>query len=407
MIVPSIDLMGGKAVQLRQGRDKVLERDDVHALAERFARVGEIAVIDLDAALGQGDNRELVKGLCRRFPCRVGGGIRTADRGREMLRAGAEKLIIGTAATPEFLASFKPEQVIVAVDEKAGEVVDQGWRRGTGESAVARVRALEDRCSGFLYTVVDREGLLQGTALDRIRAVREATARRVTAAGGISSVEEVKALAAMGVESQLGMAIYTGVLEPEALLVSLVDFDKGGGLAPTVVEDEEGRLLMVAFSSPGSLERALSEGRGVYFSRSRNEVWVKGETSGHRQTLVRARLDCDRDALRFTVRQEGPACHSGEDTCFGRLPFSLPGLERVLRDRLASPRPGSYSSELLKDERAICRKLNEEAYESIDARGPDETTWEVADLVYMATALLVTRGLSWRDVLRELRGRER
>src|SRR5207244_1029960 len=177
MIIPSIDLMGGKAVQLRQGKEKVLERDDVLALAERFSRVGEIAVIDLDAALGTGENRALVRKLCRRFPCRVGGGIRTVDEGRALLKAGAERVIIGTAAKPEFLKGFKPEHVIVAVDEKAGEVVDQGWRRGTGESALDRVHALAPLCSGFLYTVVDKEGMLEGTSLERVKAVRDAAPR--------------------------------------------------------------------------------------------------------------------------------------------------------------------------------------------------------------------------------------
>lgn len=406
MIIPSIDLMGGKAVQLRQGREKVLEREDVMAIAERFSRVGELAVIDLDAALGQGENRELVRALCRRFPCRVGGGIRTVEEGRALLAAGAERVILGTAARPEILAGFKPEQVIVAVDERGGEVVDQGWTHGTGESAVERVRALEPFCSGFLYTVVDKEGLLGGTALDRIRAVREATRRTLTAAGGIASVAEVRALADMGCEAQLGMAIYTGALEPEALLIELADFNKQGGLVPTVVEDEEGRLLMLAYSSRESLAAALREGAGVYWSRSREALWRKGETSGHVQRLVRARLDCDRDALRFTVAQTGPACHTGADTCWGRRASSLGALEAVLRERLERP-TGSFASQLMADERAIRRKLHEEVWEVSDAASARDTVHEAADLLFFATALLVKRGLSWTDVLRELRGRER
>jgi phosphoribosyl-ATP pyrophosphohydrolase len=405
VIVPSIDLMGGKAVQLRQGREKVLERADVFELAERFSRVGELAVIDLDAAMGKGENRELIRELCRRFPCRVGGGIRTAEEGRALLRAGARRVILGTAARPDILAGFKPEQVIVAVDEKGGEVVDQGWTRGTGESAVDRVKGLENLCSGFLYTVVDREGLLQGTALDRIRAVRAATRRTVTAAGGISSVDEVKALADMGCESQLGMAIYTGRLEPEQLLIDLTDFGPGG-LCPTVVEDEEGRLLMLAYSSPESLGLALRQGEGVYFSRKRRAVWRKGETSGNVQKLLRARLDCDRDTIRFTVRQKGPACHTGQDTCFGPRANALADLEAVLRERLE--RPGdSYASKLMADERLIRRKLHEETWEVSDATTPRDTVHEAADLLFFATALLVKRGLGWREVLSELKGRER
>jgi len=405
-IVPSIDLMGGKAVQLRQGKELVLEREDVIGLAERFARSGDLAVIDLDAALGKGDNRALVRELCRRFPCRVGGGIRSAEEARALLRAGARRVILGTAARPEVLSELKPEHVIVAVDERAGEVVDHGWTKGTGASAVERVRALERYCSGFLFTVVDREGMLGGTSLERIKAVKDATSRTVTAAGGITSLEEVRALAAMGCESQLGMAIYTGVLEPESLLVGVTDFAKGGGLAPTVVEDEAGRALMLAYSSPESLLLALKEGRGVYWSRSRGALWRKGETSGHTQTLLRARLDCDRDALRFTVRQEGAACHTGAPSCWGDARTDLADLEAVLQDRLERP-TGTYAGKLMADEARIRRKLHEEVFELNEARSSEETVGEAADVLFFATALLVKRGLSWRRVLDELRGRER
>jgi phosphoribosyl-ATP pyrophosphohydrolase len=407
-IVPSIDLMGGKAVQLRRGEpeEKALERADVLDLAERFARVGEIAVIDLDAALGRGENRDLIRALCRRHPCRVGGGIRSADEARALLRAGAERVILGTAARPEVLRELRPEQVIVAVDEKKGEVVSEGWTRGTGESPEERVRSLERYCSGFLFTVVEREGMLEGTSLERIRAVRAATRLPVTAAGGITSAEEVRALAGMGCESQLGMAVYTGRLALEPLFASLVDFEKQGGLAPTVVQDEAGRLLMLAWSSPESLETALREGVGAYWSRSRGRLWRKGEESGNTQALLRARLDCDRDAIAFTVRQTGPACHTGAPTCWGRAPTRLADLEAVLRERLAHP-SGSFASLLMQDERKIRRKLHEECWELDEAAGPEETVAEAADLLFFASALLVRRGLSWDDVLRELRGRER
>jgi phosphoribosyl-ATP pyrophosphohydrolase len=413
VIVPSIDLMGGKAVQLRRGEPgaKALERDDVDALAERFARVGELAVIDLDAALGRGSNRALVERLCRRFRCRVGGGIRTVEAGRELLQAGAERIIIGTAATPELLRQFKPEQVIVAVDEKGGEVVAEGWTRGTGARVLDRVRALEPFCSGFLYTAVEREGMLGGAALDGIRALRAATQRTVTAAGGIASVDEARAIVEMGCEVQLGMSIYTGRIEVEELFAAIADFGnglvhEGHRLLPTLVEDDEGELLMLAWSSPESLVLALREGRGVYWSRSRGALWRKGEESGHVQRLLAARLDCDRDAIRFTVRQQGPACHTGQDTCWGRRRPRLGATEGVLRERLERP-TGSFASKLMADERLIRRKLHEESWEVQDASDERATLHEAADLLFFATALLVKRGLGWADVLKVLRGRER
>jgi len=408
VIVPSIDLMGGRAVQLRRGDpdDCALAVDDVLGLAERYARVGDLAVIDLDRALGRGDNEALVRQLCARFPCRVGGGIRTVELGRALLRAGAQQIIVGTKAEPAFLEQLAPSQVIVAVDERGGEVVDEGWTRGTGVSVLDRVRALSPYCSGFLYTAVDREGLLAGTALGRVRAVREATDRRVTAAGGIASIEEVRALAEMGVESQLGMAIYTGALDLPELFCALTDFQKHGGLVPTAVVREDGVLLMLAWSSPDTLRAALTEGVGIYWSRSRQKVWRKGEESGHTQALLRARLDCDRDTVRFTVRQTGPCCHLGQDTCWGEAAPTLGALEAILQDRLDHP-TGSFGSKLMASERLIRRKLHEEVWEVSDAETPDETIHEAADLLFFATALLVKRGVRWEDVLRALRGRRR
>ncbi|MBI2571318.1 MAG: phosphoribosyl-ATP diphosphatase [Candidatus Schekmanbacteria bacterium] len=406
MIIPSIDLMNGKAVQLRHGAEKVLEREDVLTIAETFSRIGELAVIDLDAALGHGDNRELIKTLCRRFPCRVGGGIRSAEEARAFLRAGARRVILGTAARPEVLSALRPETVIVAVDEKNDEVVDCGWTHGTGESVIGRIKELEAYCSGFLYTLVDREGMMQGTSLDRIRAVRAATSNSVTAAGGITAVEEVVALAGLGCEAQLGMAIYTGALELAELFVAITDFGRSSGLCPTVVENEDGETLMLAYSSPESLRLALRDGSGVYYSRSRKTLWRKGESSGNTQHLLRARLDCDRDAIRFTVRQAGPACHTGAPTCFGAMRPALSRLETILTDRKDHP-VDSFASRLMQDEQLIMRKLHEEVWEVSHAGSVGETTHEAADLLFFATALLVKRGLSWTDVLYELRGREK
>jgi len=406
MIIPSIDIMDGKAVQLRQGKERVLEREDVFALAEEFSRVGEIAVIDLDAALGQGDNRDLVRALCKRFPCRVGGGIRSAKQARELLKAGARRVIMGTAAKPEILKELKPEQVIVAVDEKDGEVVDQGWTHQTGESVLDRVKALEPYCSGFLYTLVDKEGMMGGTSIERIRAVVEATKNPITAAGGITTKEEVKTLVSMGCSVQLGMAVYTGKLDLNELFVHLVNFEKGGGLCATIVEDTVGRNLMLAYSNQESLLQALQEGKGVYWSRSRQALWEKGATSGHTQKLLSARLDCDRDAICFRVEQAGPACHLETPSCWGDLEMRPEDLERTLRDRLENP-TDSFGSKLMADQTLIRRKLHEETWEFSNAETLDETIHEAADLFFFASALLVKRGLSWSDVWRELKGRQR
>jgi phosphoribosylformimino-5-aminoimidazole carboxamide ribotide isomerase len=216
MIVPCIDLMDGKVVQLVQGRDKALEGDAPLEMLRKFAAFREIQVIDLDAAMGKGENSVLVELLASRARCRVGGGVRDAARARRLIEQGAHRVIVGTAAfTPalqEIAAAVGPERVIVALDSKGGKVVVKGWVEATEFTAEEVIDRMAPFCGGFLCTYVDKEGMLQGTDLDWFRRLRAATDREITAAGGITTMDDVRQLAAMGVHAALGMAIYTGRL---------------------------------------------------------------------------------------------------------------------------------------------------------------------------------------------------
>jgi phosphoribosyl-ATP pyrophosphohydrolase/phosphoribosyl-AMP cyclohydrolase len=308
--------MNGRAVQLRQGREKVLDGGDPRELIVEFRKYGDVAVIDLDAAMKKGSNLELICELCEAAECRVGGGIRDEKTARACLDAGAKAIIIGTAATPELLKKLPRERTIVALDTSGGEVVVEAWRKGTGRAPAEVASRLEQYCSGFLYTIVDKEGMLGGTDLEAIRNLRDRTSNRITAAGGITTIEEIVKLESIGVDSQLGMAIYTGKLDLTEAFAAVVDFDKSADLAPTVVQDSDGTVLMLAYSNRESLIASFRSGKGTYWSRSRGELWQKGATSGNFQELLAARYDCDRDTLLFTVRQHGPACHTGKRSCF-------------------------------------------------------------------------------------------
>ena len=208
--------------------------------------------------------------------------------------------------------------MIAALDAVDGEVVVDGWRTRTGRTIADRMAELRGRVGGFLVTFVEREGRLGGTAIDRVPAlIAAAGSARVTIAGGVTTAEEVAALDRLGVDAQVGMALYTGALPlADAFAAPLVS-DRPDGLWATVVCDPRGVLLGLAWSDRDSLRRAIDEGIGVYHSRRRG-TWVKGETSGDRQDLLRVALDCDRDTVRFTVRQHGAGfCHAGTTTCFG------------------------------------------------------------------------------------------
>jgi phosphoribosylformimino-5-aminoimidazole carboxamide ribotide isomerase len=217
MIIPCIDLMDGKVVQLVQGRDKALEGDAPLEMLRKFAAFPEIQVIDLDAAMGKGENSALVELLASRARCRVGGGVRTPERARRLIEQGAHRVIVGTAAfTPvmqDIAAAVGPEKILIALDSKNGKIVVKGWQEGTDLTAEKVVRELEPLCGGYLCTYVDKEGMLQGTDLDWFRRLRSATKHEITAAGGITTMDDVRALREMNVHAALGMAIYTGRLD--------------------------------------------------------------------------------------------------------------------------------------------------------------------------------------------------
>jgi phosphoribosylformimino-5-aminoimidazole carboxamide ribotide isomerase len=227
MIFPCIDLMDGKVVQLIQGREKALEGPGPEEMLRRFAAFPQIQVIDLDAAMGRCSNDALVRTLASRAVVRVGGGVRTAGRAQALLDEGAHRVIVGTAAfgnagpDHSFLKSLRDaagrERIIIAVDSKAGRIVVKGWQESTALSAEAILGDLEPYCSGFLCTYVDKEGMMQGTDLDWFRRLRAATSLELTAAGGITTIDEVRALLAMRIHAALGMTIYTGRLPLAAL----------------------------------------------------------------------------------------------------------------------------------------------------------------------------------------------
>jgi len=223
MIVPCIDLMDGKVVQLVQGREKALEGKSIDEMLQLFEGFPQIQVIDLDAAMDRGSNSGLVKYLAGHAIVRAGGGVRSIGRAQQLLAQGAYRVIVGTGAfsIPGFLeelaAAIGSERVIVALDSKDGRIVVKGWREATDLTAIEVIAKLEPYCSGFLCTYVDKEGMLQGTDLDWFRSLRRGTNHELTAAGGITTLADVAALTALDIHCAIGMAIYTGRLDLDEL----------------------------------------------------------------------------------------------------------------------------------------------------------------------------------------------
>lgn len=403
MIIPSIDIMDGRAVQLVGGEKKALDAGDPFPIAERFSVAGEIAVIDLDAAMGKGWNKDLIKKLVRKYRCRVGGGIRTHEAAVEWLDAGAARIIIGTAASPEFLAGLPRERVMAALDARHGEVVVEGWKKGTGRGIMEGIDALRAHVGGFLVTFVETEGRMQG--FDRALAasvIKRAGGARVVIAGGVTTAEDVAFLHAAGADAQVGMSLYTGKMELADAIISPIA-DKGP-LWPTVVADEHGQALGLAWSDLESVREAVRTLGGVYHSRKRG-LWRKGGTSGASQTLLRIDLDCDSDALRFTVRQKGAGfCHNGTWTCWGD-DSALPAIEKRLKSRLSDAPAGSYTKRLFGDPALLRAKITEEAGElaaASESGSREEIIGEAGDVIFFTLAAMIKAGVSLEEVEREL-----
>lgn len=222
MLIPSIDLSRGRIVQLVQGERLAVETDAIDVWIERLKRFPLVQLIDLDAAKDEGSNDTLAARLIAALPCRVGGGVRTADRAAALVDAGAREVILGSVLFPggrpdaavadAVAAAIGRDRLIAAVDSRAGRVVVRGWRAAADVPTIEAIRALDAHVGGFLYTHVDTEGLMQGIDMTAVRAVRAAASVRVSAAGGITTTDEIRRLDEMNVDAVVGLAIYTGKL---------------------------------------------------------------------------------------------------------------------------------------------------------------------------------------------------
>lgn len=417
MIFPSIDILDGKVVQLRQGKDLIVSESDVLRRAEEFAMYGILGVVDLNAAFGNGSNDEIIKELCRRYECRVGGGIRTIERAKEILSWGASRVVVGSAAftkngvATDFLQTLVDavgkERIAVAVDYKGNRIVVNGWTAETALEPLSVISAIEPFAAELFVTCVDREGMEMGSDESFFSVVRRSTDMTITAAGGFSDAASIERMTAIGVNVQLGMALYSGKLSLDNAFMASVQFENcaSGRLVPVITCDESGQVLMTAYMNQESLKRTLASKEMWYYSRSRQGLWKKGETSGNTQRVISLRTDCDGNAVLCTVRQKGSACHTLSYSCFGDRRYSLSELYDVIVERFANPSEGSYTSRLT--DTMIQEKITEEAQELVEAQTREEIIWEAADVIFFTLARCAKNGVAYNEVVNELRRRRR
>ena len=440
MVIASIDLQNNKAVQLRQGQDLVLERDNPLELAAEFDLAGEVAVIDLDAAMGKGSNLELIKPILRKAQCRVGGGIKTPQQAKELISLGAQKIIIGSVAfrdplkkglgktggefavnipvLEDFSKKIGRQRLIVAIDARNSEIVADGWKTPTGIDLFDAAKAVEPYAGELLFTCVEREGTMTGIDFDIIRKLRETVSCKITVAGGVSTIEEITEIAALGCDVQLGMALYTGKINLADAFIASLNWSNGQQppnprtpeplnpkpIIPILIQSPDGQVLMTGFTDAQALAKTFKCGYVCFYSSAKQELRVKGEASGGTLKLLRLRADCGCDAILAIAEPQGPVCHTGAWSCFDtNRVFTWEFLHDIIAGRFRNPVPGSYTATL--DDALVREKILEEAKELCDAKSRGEVIWEAADLLYFSTVLLAREGVSVREILDELERR--
>ena len=440
MVIASIDIQNGKVVQLKQGNELILQRDNAPSLAAEFNRYGEVAVIDLDAAMGKGSNAGMIKPLLRIAECRVGGGIRTAQQAKELVSLGAAKIIVGSAVfrdplkkgagrengefavntvfLEELSKKIGRQRLIAAVDARVNscgsyEITVDGWKTPTGLDLLAAAKIVEQYAGELLFTCVDREGTLSGIDPEPVKQLRAAVSCSITAAGGVSTLNEIEQIAEIGCDVQLGMALYTGKINLADAFIASLNWKKGqtfetapssaadSALLPVIVQSPDGQVMMTGFTNRNALAETFKRGSVCFFSRTKKRLWMKGENSGNVLKLVSLRADCDRDALLATAEPAGPVCHTGAWSCFETNKKYTPEfLQEIITDRFNNPASGSYTAAL--DYELVREKVLEEARELCEAKSRDEIIWEAADLFYFSSVLINRAGVKAQDVLDEL-----
>lgn len=425
MVISSIDLKDGHVVQLKNGRDLVIQRDDADNLINEFNFYGEVAVIDLDAAMGNVDakgntvNTNLLKSLLRKGNVRTGGGIHTVKRARELISLGAEKVIIGSSAwnknpssndsvlntefLEELVQAIGKQRIIISVDAINGKIAVKGWTETIDVSLIEGAKQAEQYCSELLFTCVEKEGCMQGTNIDMAQELRNAVKCRVVVAGGVSTESEIEQLEKMGCDVQLGMALYTNKVSLKDSFIRCLDWKKTDGMIPVIAQSEHGEVLMMGYANHEAFKKTFDTKKLTFWSRTRNTLWTKGETSGHFLEVKKLRADCDRDTVLATVVPHGGICHTGSFNCFSSEADEKSSMERLygtIAERFANPKPGSYTATL--DSKRVREKIEEEAEELCEADGKDEVIWEAADLLYFVSVLMYKEGVNWNDIYSEL-----
>ena len=360
--------------------------------ARRINHFGSIVLSNIT------DNN-LLKKICNVAECYLMMNSPNFETIKSVLQMGVKKVIIPEKEVKNIGQNISKKIIIARITLRKMSLLNSNLKK-LKEELEEIINRVNPYSSGLLIDYDDEINYDKSTLLGIVKTISCFNQYSIIFLDPNSKI--TKELERNGVDPLISTQDIFEEKEMIKIFVSVLDFQKNKGLIPTIVQDEHNQILMLAFSSQDSLTQALTQERGIYYSRSRESIWLKGETSGNYQTLYQARYDCDQDALLFIVRQSGDACHLLRYSCFGNKEFRLSDLYDIVQDRILNPVANSYTSKISKDERLIFEKIREESNEVINYTDDNNLVWEIADLFYFILVLMAKKGIKLQDILNEL-----
>ncbi|MCK4382234.1 MAG: phosphoribosyl-ATP diphosphatase [Candidatus Lokiarchaeota archaeon] len=351
------------------------------------------------AVLSNFPSDNLLKKVCSVAECYLIMNSPNFETIKSVLQMGVKKVIIPEKEVKNIGQKISKKIIIARITLQKMSLLNNNLKNLT-EELEEIINRVNPYCSELLIDYDDEINTDKSILLGILNIISSFNQNSITFLDLNSTI--TKELEMKGINPLISAQNILEEKEMITIFKSVLDFQKQEGLIPTIVQDEHNQILMLAFSSQDSLTQALVQKRGIYYSRSRKSIWVKGETSGNYQTLYQARYDCDRDALLFIVRQSGDACHLPRYSCFGNKEFRLSDLYDIIQDRILNPVADSYTSKISKDEQLVIEKIREESNEVINYTDDKNLAWEIADLVYFILVLMAKKGIKLQDILNEL-----
>jgi len=369
-----------------------IDENFIFNYAKRINYFGSVVVSNIET-------HNLLKGICGVAECDLMINSPNLETIKEVLQKGVKRIIIPEKEAESIAQKVSKNIIIARITLRKASLLNNNLIDVKTELK-EKVNRVAPYCSELLIDYDEDLIIDENTVLAVIDYISDLINYPLTFLDANNKFTEI--LEKKGVNPFICSSEMFKEKELLKIFASVLDFQKLEGLIPTIVQDNHNQILMLAFSSQDSLTQALIQKRGIYYSRSRKSIWIKGETSGNYQILNQVRYDCDQDALLFNVRQEGVACHLERYSCFGNKKFELSDLYEIIQDRILNPVSNSYTSKISKDEQLIIEKIKEESNEVINYTNDENLTWEIADLLYFVMVLMAKKGIKLQDILNEL-----